>query len=84
MFSFISIKWKGEPLVNYETIINHISSTTTKKGLTIVAILDEREYGKGRKFSDEEMAKVKLKKHDLFPKWNYTIGVKNNEDFCPI
>lgn len=84
MFSFISIKWKGEPLVNYETIINHISSTTTKKGLTIVAILDEREYGKGRKFSDEEMAKVKLKKHDLFPKWNYTVGIKNNEGFCPI
>ena len=70
--------------MNYETIINHISSTTTKKGLTIVAILDEREYAKGRKFSDEEMAQVKLKKHDIFPKWNYTVNAKNNDDSCRI
>ena len=70
--------------MNYETIINHIRSTTTTKGLTIVAVLDEREYGKGRKFSDEEMAKVKLKKHDIFPKWNYTVDVRNDEDLCSI
>ena len=35
MFSFISMNWKGEPLVSYETIINLISATTTKKGLKV-------------------------------------------------
>ncbi len=75
MFSFISLNWKGEPLVSYETIINLISSTTTRKGLTILSTLDEKEYEKGRIFSDEEMGKVRLNKHDLHPKWNYTIEI---------
>ena len=33
MFSFISLNWKGIPLESYETIINLIGSTKTKKGL---------------------------------------------------
>jgi len=78
MFSFISMNWKGKPLVNYETIINLISSTTTKKGLTILARLDERKYDKGRKFTDDEMAKMNLQLHTQYPKWNYTIAPRND------
>ena len=33
MFSFISMNWKGEPLVRFETVVNMISATKTKKGL---------------------------------------------------
>ena len=77
MFSFISMNWKGEPLVSYETIINLISSTTTKKGLIVVARLDEKKYEGGRKFTDEQMTKIRLKNHTLFPKWNYTIIPRN-------
>lgn len=55
MFSFISMNWKGEPLVTYETIIKLISATTTKKGLKVVARLDKREYEGGVKFSDEDI-----------------------------
>ena len=73
LFSFISMNWKGKPLVNYETIINLISSTTTKTGLTVVARLDDREYEKGRKITDGKMSKIHLKLHSLHPKWNYSI-----------
>ncbi|NQE05033.1 hypothetical protein C5S32_04100 [ANME-1 cluster archaeon GoMg1] len=73
LFSFISMNWKGKPLVNYETIINLISSTTTKAGLTVVARLDDREYEKGRKITDGKMSKIHLKLHSLHPKWNYSI-----------
>lgn len=47
MFSFISINWKGEPLISYETVINLISTTTTQSGLKIVAELDRKSYGTG-------------------------------------
>ena len=74
MFSFISINWKGKPLENYETIINLISSTKTKTGLTILAQLDERKYEKGEEFLDEDMEKLNVQAHSLHPKWNYTIA----------
>jgi Rhodopirellula transposase. len=35
MFSFISMNWRGRPLVSYETVIKLISGTTTKKGLCL-------------------------------------------------
>ena len=73
MFSFISMNWKGKPLINYETIINLISSTKTKTGLTVLARLDEKEYCKGRKFTNDEMEKLNIQIHKQCPKWNYTI-----------
>jgi len=77
LFSFISINWKGTPLADYETIIKLIGSTKTRKGLAVIARLDEREYESGRTFSDEEMAKISLQRHELHPKWNYTIEPRN-------
>jgi len=80
MFSLISINWKGEPLVCYETIIERIGATTTKKGLKVSARLDQNEYKRGMKFSNEKMAKLNLKTHELHPKWNYTIMPKNDTE----
>ena len=37
MFSFISMNWKGKPLVSFETVVKLIGSTTTSNGLTIAA-----------------------------------------------
>ncbi len=73
LFSFISMNWKGKPLVNYETIINLISSTTTKTGLTVVARFDDREYEKGRNITNGKMSKINLEPHSLHPRWNYSI-----------
>ncbi|MBT6272919.1 MAG: ISAzo13 family transposase, partial [Chromatiales bacterium] len=35
LFSFISMNWRGKPLVNHQTIIKLISATRTTKGLTV-------------------------------------------------
>ena len=73
MFSFISMNWKGKPLVNYETVIKLIASTKTRNGLMVAARVDDKEYATGIKHSDEEMAKLRIEPHPLHPKWNYTI-----------
>lgn len=73
MFSFISMNWKGKSLTDYEVIINFIKNTKTEKGLKIYARLDKNKYEIGKKFSDEEMEKINIKHHELFPLWNYTI-----------
>ncbi len=73
LFSQISVTWRGEPLVSYETIINFISSTTTKTGLKVKAKLDTHEYETGKKITDEQMQTVRVKHHDIHPQWNYTI-----------
>ncbi len=74
MFSFISLNWRGQPLVSYETVVNLIASTRTTSGLHLKAVLDEREYELGVKISDEEMARLNLTRHRTHPDWNYTIA----------
>ena len=73
MVSFISMNWRGEPLVSYEVVINLIGHTTAKGGLRIEARLDTRDYRTGRKVSDAEMKTVRLKRRTRRPTWNYTI-----------
>lgn len=73
LFSQISVTWRGEPLVSYETIINFISSTTTKTGLKVKAELDTHEYETGKKITDEQMRTVSVRPHNTHPAWNYTI-----------
>ena len=73
LFSFISLNWKGEPLVSYETVVNLIGSTRTKKGLRVKAKLDKKQYETGRKMSDEEMDQLNIKYDKVNPQWNYTI-----------
>ncbi len=63
MFSFISMNWKGKPLTSYEIIVNLIKGTTTTKGLSIDAQLDEGIYEKGKTFSEKEMLKLHLERH---------------------
>lgn len=76
MFSFISMNWRGEPLVSFQTVIELISATKTNTGLKVKALLDTHEYLTGVKISDEQMARLKIKPHRLFPKWNYTITAR--------
>ena len=73
LFSFISSNWRGEPLVDYETIVRLISNTETVTGLSVSCRLDRRKYRTGRKVSDAEMKQVKMKPDDFHGEWNYTI-----------
>jgi len=73
LFSFISSNWRGEPLRDYETIVNLIAKTTTAKGLKVTCRLDRRKYPTGRKVSDQEMQRVNLERHSFHGEWNYVI-----------
>jgi hypothetical protein len=74
MFSFISMNWKGEPLVSYEAVVNLISTTTTKSGLKVVAELDQNTYETGIKISDKHMDALHIRDHKKHPAWNYTVS----------
>lgn len=73
LFSFISLTWKGQPLVNYETVVNLIGATTTKSGLRVKAVLDRNEYETGVKVSGSQMESLRLRSHRTHPDWNYTL-----------
>jgi hypothetical protein len=73
LFSFVSMNWKGQPLVSYETIVNLIGSTTTKSGLTVKAVLDTKHYDTGQKIEDQAMKDLQLKPHRFHGEWNYTM-----------
>ncbi len=77
MFSFISQNWRGRPLQDRATVVNLIANTTTKEGLVIKAMLDERIYEKGIQVSDEELQSVNLKKDRFHGEWNYEIYPKH-------
>ena len=73
LFSFISSNWRGQPLADYQTIVQLISHTKTAKGLTVSCRLDRRRYTTGRKVTDQEMASVRLKRSKFHGDWNYEI-----------
>lgn len=73
LFSFISSNWRGEPLRDYETIVNLIARTTTAKGLRVTCRLDRRKYPAGRKVTDEQMKNVRVERHKFHGEWNYVI-----------
>jgi hypothetical protein len=78
MFSFISLNWKGQPLVSYETVVNLIGATRTRTGLRVKAQLDPRVYEAGLKIPEGEMQRLNLKPHDVHPAWNYTISPRTS------
>jgi hypothetical protein len=73
LFSFISSNWRGEPLRDYETIVNLIAKTTTAKGLKVTCRLDRRKYPTGRKVSDDEMKGLNMERNKFHGEWNYVI-----------
>ena len=73
LFSFISSNWRGEPLLDYETIVNLIARATTAKGLQVICRLDRRKYPTGRKVTNQEFEQVNLKRNTFHGDWNYII-----------
>jgi hypothetical protein len=73
MFSFISMNWRGRPLVTYRTIVKLIGSTATRTGLRIEAEHDTKGYRTGVKIKAAELAAVPLQRHEFHGDWNFTI-----------
>lgn len=73
LFGFISRSWAGQPLIDIQTVIDLIGSTTTQQGLKIKCVLDRNEYLTGIKVSDEDYSRINIERIDPMTDWNYII-----------
>jgi hypothetical protein len=73
LFSEVSRNWAGEPLDSYLKILNYARTTKTQTGLTVTAYLDRRNYPCGLKPTPQQLASLRLQRHETLPEWNYTI-----------
>lgn len=76
LFSEVSRNWAAEPLDSYQKILNYARTTTTQTGLRVSAYLDRRSYPRGRKPSPQQVASLRLQRHQTLPEWNYTIKLQ--------
>jgi len=74
LFSYITMNWRGHPLVSYETVINLIASTKTKTGLQVKARLDKKTYDRGIKVPKKELDLINIKRDKFHGEWNYSIS----------
>ena len=74
LFSHISMNWRGRPLESHDVVVQLISATTTRQGLSVKAELDPALYPTKIKVSDQQMKAINLRKHDFHGEWNYTIA----------
>lgn len=74
LFSFISMNWRGKPLISHEVIVNLIANTTNRTGLTVQAQLDKTSYPKGIKVSAEDFERINIKREEFHGEWNYVIS----------
>lgn len=77
LFAYISIHWRGRPLIDFQTIVSLIGATSTTTGLKVTARLDLDAYPTGVKVPDQVMAQLKLEPHTLHPQWNYTLAPRS-------
>jgi hypothetical protein len=73
MFSYITLNWRGVPLVSREALVQLIGNTTTTKGLKIEAQIDYRFYEKGREICKQDLASIGLTPDLFHGEWNYRI-----------
>lgn len=73
LFCYISKNWQGKPLIDIETVVSLIGSTTTEKGLKVVCRVDENHYATGKKITKEEKEALNIEFVGPNEKWNYII-----------
>jgi hypothetical protein len=78
LFCYISKNWQGKPLVDVQTAVDLIGSTTTTTGLQVICVRDDTEYKLKKRVSDDDFESIKLTKIPPFESWNYTILPREN------
>jgi len=73
LFCYISKNWQGKPLVNVETAINLIGSTTTTAGLKVICQRDDTVYELAKTVSVEDFESINIGKIAPFENWNYLL-----------
>lgn len=71
---YITANWRAVPLETREIVVELISHTTTRKGLTIQAELDTNTYEKGLSVTKKEFDGLALTRNEFHGEWNYTIS----------
>ena len=74
LFCHITQNWRGKPLTSRLAVVELIAATTTTTGLRVEAALDEGDYPKGIKVSNEEMQALNITGDEFHPEWNYVIA----------
>ena len=74
LFCYITKNWQGQPLVDVQTAVNLIGSTTTSAGLKVICKADYNDYPLSKKVSNEEYHSIRIDKINPFGTWNYIIG----------
>ena len=73
LFCHITRNWQGVPLETLEIVVSSIGNTRTASGLEVHAWLDQAQYKKGIKVSDDELAECIIKRNQFHGEWNYEI-----------
>jgi hypothetical protein len=73
LFCYISKNWQGKPLVDVQTAVELIGSTTTTTGLEVICVRDDTEYELAKKVSDKDFVSIAIDKIPPFESWNYKI-----------
>lgn len=73
LFCRITQNWRGQPLESRAAVIELIGRTTTRTGLKVECVLDERTYEKGIRIKKSEMKLLDIRGDAFHPEWNSTI-----------
>lgn len=73
MFCYISKNWQGQPLIDIETVINLINSTTTETGLKITCVPNYNKYELCKTVSDKEFFALPVEYVNELGNRNYVI-----------
>ena len=75
IFGPITRSWSGAPLLSVEDARKRAKATVTKKGLSIIATINQRTYETKRSLekSYESQKSKRIVFDDEYPRWNYLI-----------
>ena len=73
LFSAISGNRAGRTLDSWETVLNHIRTTTAKTGLKVRSTRVEKAFQAGIRIGKQQMAGLKSTRSVTPPQWNHDI-----------
>lgn len=80
LFAYISKSWQGQPLIDIETTVSLIGSTTTTTGLKVECALDQNKYELNRRLhTKNEFDKLPIYPNGNMGKWNYIIDASKKQ-----
>jgi hypothetical protein len=65
LFAFITMNWRGKPLVSHQVIVQLIGATTTETGLKVCCEIDGNLYPKGVAVTDGEIRAINITRDKL-------------------